>query len=32
VVIPWYWLLIAVFGGAALGVFALALCVAAKEE
>jgi len=30
--IPWYWLLVALFGGAALGVFALALFVAGKEK
>jgi len=30
--IPWYWLLIAASVGAALGVFALALCVAGREE
>jgi len=30
--IPWYWLLVALFIGAALGVFALALFVAGKRE
>jgi len=30
-VIPWGWAVAALFLGAALGVFALALCVAAKE-
>jgi len=30
--IPRYWLLIALFSGAALGIFALALCVAGGDD